>query len=561
MTFTSWMVYACVVGVLITVSGLAAERVAAELRRPLRHLWLAAMLLSMALPLSGPARRLLPQRMAPGTMLPFAITLAPVRIIAEADRSRFDAVAVDRAMVVLWGAASALLLLRLAAGVAMLQRSRRSWKRAHVDGSMVCLSPNDGPALVGLRSMDVVLPEWILSLDAPLRAIVLRHEEEHRTARDPYLLFAAAIAVALLPWNLALWYQARRLRLAIEMDCDARVLRVHPSPERYGLLMLAIAQRRAAAPTVFAPMLSEPTTQLERRIKAMQTTTTRLAKVTLYAGSAVAVGVLALAGSLQSAEVLPAPLLAAVSGPQQANALPIYPELLRRAEIEGSVVIDVQANASGVPDMSTFGVVSSSHDLFTAAVKKAVATWHVTPNGRLHQPFIFLLSNKTGALLGPAGTQAGIRVDGVEAVVVIAPAIDGATPSPAPVAGTPMRFPLGGAARGVAAGTPAPVNDNQTFFEFQVEQPVTPVPGNLGPRYPDSLRVARVEGEVLAQFVVDTSGVADMSTFKVLKSTHALFTEAVRGSLADMAFYPARVGGRAVKQLVQMPFNFSLTKD
>src|SRR5881628_3003138 len=81
---------------------------------------------------------------------------------------------------------------------------------------------------------------------------------------------ATAIAVALMPWNIALWLQARRLRLAIEMDCDARVLRVHPSPERYGLLMLTIAQRRAVAPTLFAPMLSEPTSQLERRIIAMR---------------------------------------------------------------------------------------------------------------------------------------------------------------------------------------------------------------------------------------------------------------------------------------------------
>ena len=66
--------------------------------------------------------------------------------------------------------------------------------------------------------------------------------------------------------------------------------------------------------------------------------------------------------------------------------------------------------------------------------------------------------------------------------------------------------------------------------------------------------------EVLAQFVVDTTGRADMSQFKVLKSTHDLFTNAVRSSLPQMKFYPAEVGGKKVKQLVQMPFQFSLTK-
>jgi protein TonB len=118
----------------------------------------------------------------------------------------------------------------------------------------------------------------------------------------------------------------------------------------------------------------------------------------------------------------------------------------------------------------------------------------------------------------------------------------------------------GGIAKGVVGGTPQPVNENQTYFEFQVEKQVSPFPGNPAPRYPDMLRSANVEGEVLAQFVVDTTGRADMSQFKVLKSTHDLFTNAVRASLPQMKFYPAEVGGKKVKQLVQMPFQFSLTK-
>ena len=118
----------------------------------------------------------------------------------------------------------------------------------------------------------------------------------------------------------------------------------------------------------------------------------------------------------------------------------------------------------------------------------------------------------------------------------------------------------GGIAKGVVGGTPAPANDNQTYYEYQVEKQVSPLPGNPAPRYPDMLRSANVEGEVLAQFVVDTTGKADMREFKVLKSTHDLFTNAVKASLPNMKFYPAEVGGKKVKQLVQMPFQFSLTK-
>src|SRR6185295_9502086 len=69
----------------------------------------------------------------------------------------------------------------------------------------------------------------------------------------------------------------------------------------------------------------------------------------------------------------------------------------------------------------------------------------------------------------------------------------------------------GGIAKGVVGGTPQPVNTDQPYFEFQVEKQVAPMPNNSAPRYPDMLRSANVEGEVLAQFVVDTSGRAEMN--------------------------------------------------
>ena len=113
-------------------------------------------------------------------------------------------------------------------------------------------------------------------------------------------------------------------------------------------------------------------------------------------------------------------------------------------------------------------------------------------------------------------------------------------------------------AKGVVGGT-APVAD-QTYFEFQVEKQVAPAPGNRGPSYPDMLRSANVEGEVLVQFVVDTTGRVESGSVKILKSSHDLFTNSVRNALNSMRFYPAEIGGRKVKQLVQQPFNFTLTR-
>lgn len=117
----------------------------------------------------------------------------------------------------------------------------------------------------------------------------------------------------------------------------------------------------------------------------------------------------------------------------------------------------------------------------------------------------------------------------------------------------------GGRATGVEGGKAPPVQD-QPFFEFQVEKPVTALPGNPTPRYPDILRQAGVEGEVLAQFVVDTTGRAEMGSFKVLKTSHDLFGTAVKNALPGMRFIPAEVGGRKVRQLVQQPFAFGIAK-
>jgi TonB family protein len=579
---SSWMLYAGAVSILITIAAVASERGFAARGLPTRFVWSAAMVLSVLWPIGPIARRLLPAR-APVSVLPFTIVVQGPTAIAETPLGVRLALLAERGLVVLWIVFSLALLLRLVRGIIALRRMRSQWRRGRIDGVAVRFSDNVGPAVVGLRMMDVVLPEWIFSLDAPLRAIVLRHEEEHRHARDPYLLFGAAVLVTTMPWNALLWLQARRLRLAIEMDCDARVLRVHPSPERYGMLMLTIAQRRSLSPAVFAPMLTEPTTQLERRILAMRRTTRRLARLTMYAGGAVAALMLAFATSLQSAgvpireqvlravtpalrsmhpagnpatrpvrsgialsnEVRKLPAIVATAAPvapvapvaQQGNPAPRYPDMLRSANVEGSALVRFYTDANGVPDMSTLAVVKSSHQLFTDAVKAVLPKWHLAKNSAVEMPFVWLLAV-------PQGSRAA-EVDGVStanAIIITAPRyrtgeVFGATPAP------------------------EPASPNQTYFEFQVERQAKPLADNPAARYPDLLREAGIEGAVLAQFVLNPDGSPDMDTFKVLKSTHDLFTESVKATLPSMRFEPATVGGKAVRQLIQMPFQFSLSKD
>jgi TonB family protein len=105
-----------------------------------------------------------------------------------------------------------------------------------------------------------------------------------------------------------------------------------------------------------------------------------------------------------------------------------------------------------------------------------------------------------------------------------------------------------------------PLDFGQPFLEYQVDEPVKTVPGSAVPLYPPDLKARKVDGEVVVAFVVDTAGLAEVTTLKILKSTNELFTEAVRAALPEMRFVAAMVAGRKVRQLVQQPFVFNISK-
>ena len=69
----------------------------------------------------------------------------------------------------------------------------------------------------------------------------------------------------------------------------------------------------------------------------------------------------------------------------------------------------------------------------------------------------------------------------------------------------------------------------------------------------------RIEGSVIVQYVVDTLGHADTTTFRVIAATHADFARAVKSTLPYMRFRPAIMANRLVPQLVQQPFAFKIT--
>jgi protein TonB len=78
------------------------------------------------------------------------------------------------------------------------------------------------------------------------------------------------------------------------------------------------------------------------------------------------------------------------------------------------------------------------------------------------------------------------------------------------------------------------------------------------PRYPEQLRAAGVTGRVVVRFVVDTLGRVEPGSVVIREASHDLYADAVRTVLASLRFSPAEAGGRKVRMLVELPFEFRL---
>jgi beta-lactamase regulating signal transducer with metallopeptidase domain len=251
---TPWLLYAALLGALIGCAALGVERLVGAGRRPVRGVWLAALAAAVLLPIVADLWL---------AQVPVVHTVSRVTTVAA------PRVSLDSVLLLLWAAVSVLLVARMALAIWSLRNRRREWREITVDGRRVLLTTDTGPALVGLLQPQPVVPEWALAFSRGERELILRHEAEHARARDPWVLMAAAASVAAMPWNPALWWLSRRLRLAVEIDCDARVLRSGADARSYASLLLAVGERLSRAPLAGATALAEPRSLLERRVTAM----------------------------------------------------------------------------------------------------------------------------------------------------------------------------------------------------------------------------------------------------------------------------------------------------
>jgi beta-lactamase regulating signal transducer with metallopeptidase domain len=272
----AWMMYAVLVTSFAALATATIDRLFAIWGLPRRYLWLSAMMIAAVAPFVAAAGHA-PSRLTPpplerpparsDSLSRPAVTVAPLEVPLTVRAMRVVRRA-DRPAQVLWIATSTIALVAFLGAFIVLRMRRASWKTATVDGHTIWLATDVGPAVVGFMRPRIVLPEWALQLDDSDRGFVMRHESEHIRAGDPRMLLVAGLLLVAMPWNPALWWMTRRLRLAIEIDCDARVLRGTDAIREYGLLLLAVHERRGRTLPLVAS-ITEQRALLERRILAM----------------------------------------------------------------------------------------------------------------------------------------------------------------------------------------------------------------------------------------------------------------------------------------------------
>lgn len=179
---------------LLSAAAWRAERTLQRRGRTTRGLWLAAIAASVILPLAW----------LPGVLAAMPATQSQLKLG--------------------WFVLSSGMLLLLVLRSVWLLSHQRRWQKTSLLGTPVYLSGGIGPCVAGLLRPRIVMPVWLQLIPPRQQALLLAHAQCRLAARDPQLMALAYALIVLMPWNLPLWWQLHRLRFAIEVDCDARML-------------------------------------------------------------------------------------------------------------------------------------------------------------------------------------------------------------------------------------------------------------------------------------------------------------------------------------------------
>ncbi len=302
------ILYYQVIGGLLSIGGILAERAFPDSARR-RWLWSAVIVASFALPLISRFQHAV--ALHAGVHVAFGTTQAAsesrffLRVLPDA---LLEWMRTSEALVSpVWLMVSAVFAVWALGTNWHIARRLRHAPRLDIAGGAelgriapALVSNAVGPATVGIWTPRIAIPRWVLALPHGHRRYIVQHEDEHRRARDPLVLAMGALPLLILPWNLPGWWQLRRLRLAIEMDCDARVIAALGDPAAYGRVLLDVAAAGRATQSA-QPALLGGLGSLERRMGQL------LNSSSSTVGARLAYGILAIA-IMAAAFLLPHPI-------------------------------------------------------------------------------------------------------------------------------------------------------------------------------------------------------------------------------------------------------------
>jgi TonB family protein len=78
------------------------------------------------------------------------------------------------------------------------------------------------------------------------------------------------------------------------------------------------------------------------------------------------------------------------------------------------------------------------------------------------------------------------------------------------------------------------------------------------PVYPPLLQQAGIEGTVTVQAIIDTMGRIEPNSLKIMQTANPGFNESAKQTVLKSLFRPARVYGKAVRVLIQIPITYSI---
>jgi TonB family protein len=357
---------------------------------------------------------------AVGTAFDAPVWHAPVATI---ERVGAATVSLDVALVGVWLATSLGLLAWLTLAVIRLWRERATWQPVTVDGRDVLVSRDVGPAVVDPIKGTIVVPRWLYDAPPTERRLALHHEIEHVTASDHRLAWGAVLLTVFFPWNPVLWWQSRRLRAAIELDCDRRVLAAGIPTTAYAELLFRTLV--AGRPPRLQPALIEHPSMVRRRIQTMMQNRVRYPRVrsVIYGATAVALVFVAcdtpapvVPGDQEVTAVAPA-LVGPADGqvypesytgivvPERVSCPPVeYPELLRQAGIEGAVFLRFVVERDGTVSPATAEVLSSDYRGFERPVQRMIAGCRFRPGEFEGEPVRVLVTMDVRFALARSGS-------------------------------------------------------------------------------------------------------------------------------------------------------------